>query len=222
MWLWFAMLSWTFPSVSAMRWHTHFLYRLWVEHESQGADLEGLRATLVRGWSKFEWHFFPIWFKTPEAELGPWTLLVLRRPETFSGEAPEIFYFEGLSEPRQGCKERAQLVLNILGIDAARPQTNKWRQKGDECAALVMHYEEQVMRHAAGEGWGATRGLTSERHKSIRQALGKWMQNLEKARVKWIEDSAEEGAQIKKLHETLRKKLSLADETETELPSFII
>ena len=59
-WLWHAMLAWSLPQVSVMRWHPHFLHRLWAECENAGPLRERLCAAIGKGWEKFEWHLFPI------------------------------------------------------------------------------------------------------------------------------------------------------------------
>jgi len=208
------MLEWSLPQVSVMRWHPHFLHRLWDESEKAGPLRERLCAAIRKGWEKFEWHLFPI-FAPPaeEAGLGHWTLLALRS----CAEPLEIFYFDGLHEPNACCMQRAQLVMSILGIDEALSVTNKWRQKGDECAIALLHNSEQVMRYAGGEGWGATRGATDERFKGIREFLGKWLRQLEKARLKWRDESNKEELDIKKLHAAMQQRLGIKQDAETKL-----
>ena len=216
-WIWSAILEWTFADVSLMRYHPHFLHQFFSAGGDESEESVRMANGLKRCWLKFEWHLFGLWAPSVHAEstLGHWTLLALRR-----AEPPEIYYFETLSDQHPVCKERAERILKVLELPGEVVRTNNFRQRNDECAACVMHYSEDVVRYASGEGWGSVLGFSKRREHEIRTLMSACVKTLETARLKWVSKFIEEEAKIQMLHKALIKKAGTSETLEQKLAQY--
>ena len=135
---------------------------------------------------------------------GHWTLLVL---ESCSEGSVSLRYYDGLNEPNGVCLSRAKKLVEWHGLEQEVERVNTFRQDGDDCIWWVCHYAELESRAYNREGWGACRAIGHpERKDEIREKLKRGAEQLEAARLKWLEKQAKEDAQLEALRAMVEKQ----------------
>ena len=102
----------------------------------------------------------------------------------------KIRYFETLNAPNEVCEACANTLLQNCGVsECVSKPTNCFRQTGNDCVWWVLHYVEVEARMEHGEGQGTCLSIGHNmRNVHIKQRLRLASQQLEAARLKWLEE----------------------------------
>ena len=207
--LWNVVLRATFPKANFLLFDPSvYLHRLFLAFDKETALQEGIR----QAFTKKDLLLFPL--QCPESKehnLGHWTLLAI-------DPKGQVRYYESMNEVNDICLHRASQILSILGLPQEKlVRINNFRQKSDECTEVVMHYAEIEVRHLAGEGWGATKGLHPHHRVTMRKTLGRFSSNLEATRKDWLLSCEKEDIQKKLLKLHIEQKVGKAAGAQLEL-----
>ena len=199
--LWLLLLEQVFPklmSYSPELLHIFFSESVEDEYARNKVQSEIRNSILESGR-----HLFPVHCpQSAEHPDGHWTLLSLERKEN----EVSVRYYETLDEVNEVCMGRAKQLLERIGVEAEVERTNTFRQVADDCVWWVCHYAEVEAREAHGEGLGACFAIGNALRKpQIRQCLKLASDQLEAARLKWLEQEQMDELQ----RESVRKMLEI-------------
>ena len=200
--LWLLLLEQVFPklmSYSPELLHIFFSESVEDEYARNKVQSEIRNSILESGR-----HLFPVHCpQSAEHPDGHWTLLSLARKEN----EVSVRYFDGMNEVNEVCMGRAKQLLERIGVEAEVERTNTFRQVADDCGWWVCHYAEVEAREAHGEGLGACFAIGNALRKpQIRQCLKLASEQLEAARLKWLEQEQREELQRESVNKLLSQK----------------